>query len=417
MSRPFTGWPFAQTSDRDINSVIGKIAALGQDFILKSSTSQLQNHFFENNNWAHLVLKTEEASMSDPVRIEIDVSNDRRRYFSPGTKQVIPGTRVVVTIPFEGDIGLWHANVNPYSFQESPEIEIDRGSSTIYFDIEFSDEFLSKHDKDGQTKILTDKYGKVTRELNVKIHELNEHIDKHNEKLRSAIKNSIQHEKQRAQSIHELLISLPISMKKNDNPPTIPMRRKERPLPSLPSVDTKTYEPELIIEQEEYEYILTVLKNVSFSIERSPSVFSRLKEEDIRDILLVHLNGHYESATGETFNAEGKTDILIRENSKNAFIAECKFWDGPKSLNKAVDQLLSYLTWRDSKCAILVFNKNKRASEVLDKCHEVMEGRPEHVTTVTSHGNEEDARYIFVKEDQPGREITITVQVYDIPCA
>lgn len=35
-------------------------------------------------------------------------------------------------------------------------------------------------------------------------------------------------------------------------------------------------------------------------------------------------------AQGETFNKSGKTDILISEESRSAFIAECKIWRGQK---------------------------------------------------------------------------------------
>jgi hypothetical protein len=58
-------------------------------------------------------------------------------------------------------------------------------------------------------------------------------------------------------------------------------------------------------------------------------------------------------ATGETFNFQGKTDILIRVEAKNVYIAECKFWKGEKTLLATLDQLLSYLSWRDTKAALL----------------------------------------------------------------
>jgi len=99
------------------------------------------------------------------------------------------------------------------------------------------------------------------------------------------------------------------------------------------------------------------MQNMVTVIERSPSAFKNMQEEDIRQHFLVQLNGQYEGqATGETFNLEGKTDILIRVEGKNIFIAECKFWKGPESLKKAIDQLLDYTTWRDTKTAIVVFN-------------------------------------------------------------
>ncbi len=154
---------------------------------------------------------------------------------------------------------------------------------------------------------------------------------------------------------------------------------------------------------------------MSLVIERSPSSFASLDEEAIRDHFLLQLNGHYEgSATGETFNASGKTDILIRAENRNVFIAECKFWRGPKSLIDAIVQLLSYLTWRDSKCALLVFNRTKDSSAVRQKMHDIMEERSEHRKTV-SHQPDGDSRYVLVKESDPGREITVTTQLYDMP--
>jgi hypothetical protein len=51
-------------------------------------------------------------------------------------------------------------------------------------------------------------------------------------------------------------------------------------------------------------------------MEQSPHAFVKMGEEDLRTHFLVQLNGVYEGqATGETFNFEGKTDILIRIDS------------------------------------------------------------------------------------------------------
>jgi hypothetical protein len=56
---------------------------------------------------------------------------------------------------------------------------------------------------------------------------------------------------------------------------------------------------------------------------------------------LVQLNGQYQgAATGETFNHTGKTDILIRHENKNIFVAECKFWGGYEELIATTTQLL-----------------------------------------------------------------------------
>ena len=93
-------------------------------------------------------------------------------------------------------------------------------------------------------------------------------------------------------------------------------------------------------------------------MELSPFLFRSIPEEDLRTHFLIQLNGWYEGqATGETFNLSGKTDIIIRDRDRNVFIAECKFWRGSKSLSEAIDQLLGYTSWRDTKTAIVLFNK------------------------------------------------------------
>jgi hypothetical protein len=129
----------------------------------------------------------------------------------------------------------------------------------------------------------------------------------------------------------------------------------------------------------------------------------------------LQLNGHYEGgASGETFNRAEKTDILIRSGDRNVFIAECKFWRGQKGFNEAVDQLLSYLTWRDSKCALLIFNTTKDSAGVRAKMHEVLQARPEYKKTVF-HKPDGDSRYILIKPSEPGKEIVVTTQLYDVP--
>jgi len=86
---------------------------------------------------------------------------------------------------------------------------------------------------------------------------------------------------------------------------------------------------------------------------------------------LFQLNGHYQGqATGETFNSNGKTDILIRYENKNIFIAECKFWRGESLYLKTIDQLLGYVTYRDTKTALLIFIKNKNFTDILNKIKE-----------------------------------------------
>jgi hypothetical protein len=176
-----------------------------------------------------------------------------------------------------------------------------------------------------------------------------------------------------------------------------------------------TFQPEPTIEEAEYQNILRIIENMSFVMERNPRVFSAAPEETIRDHYLVQLNGQYEgSATGETFNGQGHTDILVREGSDNLFIAECKIWHGQKQFADAIDQLLGYVTWRDTKTAIIIFNRNQATTPVVETIK----------TAIEAHGNyKRDAklehptrlRAVFGRPNDPSREIIITVVVVPIP--
>ena len=150
-------------------------------------------------------------------------------------------------------------------------------------------------------------------------------------------------------------------------------------------------------------------------LERSPQTFKDMEEEQLRDQFLVPLNSHYEGqSTGETFNSCGKTDILIRVNDKSIFIAECKIWRGPKFLSNALDQLLGYTTWRDTKTALIIFNRNKNLSNVLNQIEPVV---LEHSNCKKSlkYDKETGFRFIFGHPSDSNREIIITVLVFDVP--
>jgi hypothetical protein len=165
----------------------------------------------------------------------------------------------------------------------------------------------------------------------------------------------------------------------------------------------------------DYEEILRIMKNMAQVMELSPNAFVDMDEEALRSHFLVQLNGAYEGqATGETFNFQGKTDILIRVSGKNVFIAECKFWKGEKSFLETIDQLLLYLSWRDTKTAVVVFNRNADFSAVLAKIGEIV---PKHASFKRAAGNldESTVRYVFKQPSDANREIILTVLAFDIP--
>jgi hypothetical protein len=192
---------------------------------------------------------------------------------------------------------------------------------------------------------------------------------------------------------------------------------KRRVAPKLPPATSGAFTPEPVLDEAQYQHILNVLEHMVKVMERSPKAFQSLDEESLRTHFLVQLNGHYEGqATGETFNYQGKTDLLIRSGDRNIFIAECKFWGGASRLMETVDQLLGYMSWRDSKAAILLFNRNRDLSRVIDAIPAAVCGHPNFRKEEGRRG-ETGFRYSFRHKDDPAKILHLTVLAFDIPTA
>lgn len=150
---------------------------------------------------------------------------------------------------------------------------------------------------------------------------------------------------------------------------------------------TKPSLPDPTLAESIYDDILETIYGVGKVIERLPSIYKDRDENSLRDLLLLYLEPRYTSAAGEAFNSKGKTDILIRYENSNAFIAELKFWEGQKHFIETVDQLFGYLTWRDSKTALVIFCKNKDFSSVISDVKQLLENHNRLVGDVTIQDN------------------------------
>ena len=190
---------------------------------------------------------------------------------------------------------------------------------------------------------------------------------------------------------------------------------KRRIIFKKPQVSEKDMTVNWHLEEKEFTYILSVIKSLTDVMERSPKTFVKLGEEEIRDHFLMHLNGHYENkASGETFNYSGKTDIFLRHQDKNVFIAECKIWDGQKKALEAIDQLLSYTSWRDTKTALLLFNRRDSLTRIINSFKKVL---PKHTCFLSEDKQigETHFQYKFHHLNDEEREITVAVLFFDVP--
>jgi len=184
-----------------------------------------------------------------------------------------------------------------------------------------------------------------------------------------------------------------------------------------PSASSGAFAPEPTLDDATYQSILNVIQDTGRVFERLPSVYIGKDEESLRDHLILQLEPRFEgSTTGETFNKSGKTDILMRHEGKNIFVAECKFWRGPKAHMEALDQLLGYLTWRDSKTALIYFVDNKEIVPVLAA---IGESTTQHSCHVRFRDKREESwfNYEFHLPSDKGRRVLLSILCFHLPKA
>ncbi|MCD4501455.1 hypothetical protein [Chromobacterium vaccinii] len=382
-----------------------EIDSINGDRLLNSSVEDLCDYFEKKYKIEVPVLRPDNI-VADQRETKIDVSGDRRRYFSnPGQPFYVNGTTVEISVPFEGDSEAFKVQPTSYTMNP-PRAEIKNNNLVIK--IEGTD-LSADQVRNEVNRTISDIEGYLVT--------LRSNTQGWNTQIRSLAHAAIEQRRTKLLKDRNLLGDLGFKIKAREGEArtyTAPEVRRKL-APSLPPASTTPYKPEPTLANADYEHILSVIQNMVHVMERSPSAFTSMDEESIRSHFLVQLNGHYEGqATGETFNYQGKTDILIRSEGKNIFIAECKFWSGPKKLIETIDQLLGYSSWRDTKVAVIIFNRNKDFSKVLESIQEATKVHSNFKRQMAST-SETMFRYVFAHRDDPNRELLVAVMAFDVP--
>lgn len=394
-----------------LNQIISKVDQIQKDQLLATPEDDLVQHICASIEVEPITLHEDSTEM-EQLEIKIDVSGCRgRNPFHDRGPIYVAGLRVVVSIPYTGDHILW--KLRPNSWQSVfPRANVRNTGRDAVGHIDIVIEQPSDEPQDRIKQQLERELDSIRFYLKSQRNQ----IEQFNATLPSRIRQAVQARKERVKRHEGVVDLLGIPLKRRgDAPPLqpIPIARKLiRPLPPPPK---SGYKPEPGITEEDYEHILSVIRHEGRTFEATPKTYAVHDEEELRDIMLAHLNGHYQGgATGETFRLSGKTDIRIEDNNRAAFVAECKVWRGAKELAAAVDQLLSYLTWRDCKAAIVVFNKkNARFSEVLTKIPEVLRSHPKFKKDL-GQKTEGEWRFVMTSAEDELRQIIVNVFAFNI---
>lgn len=389
----FCKYDFRSTLEKQDEIIANEINNYDRDYILNVGVDDLVNYLENKYRADYVTIHRDKAYIKESGDMEINM------------RQQFQGTSITFAVPFEGERKLFFCKGSTFTMNP-PYAEITTDEILVAFN-------QVNPDPD---KIRADFESRIA-DIEQHLEFLRRDIDAFNTGLRAKIKQRIEARRAKIMKDQGIVAALGYPIKETSGVPTtytVPEVKKKIVI-QKPTATTTPFTPEPTLDMANYEAILKIIANMVLVMERSPKAFQDMHEEDLRQHFLVQLNGHFEgAATGETFNYEGKTDILIRDNGKNIFIAECMFWKGEKSLLEKIDQILGYASWRDTKTAILVFNRNTNFSKVI-------EGIPE---TVKKHSNykksleykfETGFRFILHHKDDKNRELTLTILAFNVP--
>lgn len=393
----FNDGDFSQYLDALRHKLVEEVKAVPADRLLNTSTDAMAAYLQEKYALVLPVLHEDQMAVDQQeIMLEVNDYGDRFRR---------PVLRVHVFLPFSGDKTFFTLRPSTYTFNP-PRAMVREHELVFLFDTE-----------DHQASHVQADLKRTLASVKEYLSWIGDALDRHNQGLPGVAESQVQARKDKLLKDHGFLAELGLPLRtRPDAPKTYAVPDVRRKVPqTLPPASAAPFKPEPTLPDDDYRRILGIINSMVSVIEHSPATFTTMGEEDLRQHFLVQLNGQYEGrATGETFNSAGKTDILIREGDRNIFIAECKFWKGPKAFTSTIDQLLGYTTWRDTKTAILLFNRNRNFSDVLAKIPELVRNHPNFLRELP-RTSESTFHYVLHHPGDRNRELFIAVLAFEVP--
>lgn len=381
------------------------ITSQTDDYILNVNKAEYVDHLVSEYSIQPLEIHRDQLSVSVEERM-IPAERHPNSYWVDSGKSY-PKDVYTFHLPFTGDPQLLKVRASTYSMS-APRIMV-AGQEIRFEIINFNQ----------QADAIKREADNVVAQLMSQNQYLINDLTKFNGSLDAQLAQAFDARKAQLLKKHDVISALGIPVRKaTGTPSTFSVPAKRTPvIPSKPKpeVTAKGYKPEPTLDDAIYRQILKIIHDVGKQFERLPSTYAGKDEEHLRDHMLLILEPNFEgSATGETFNKKGKTDILLRHENSNVFVAELKYWHGKKAYLETITQLLSYLTWRDSKAAVVMFVSNKEFSTVLETIRDATSEHPNHLGFV-KEVEEGWYQYRFHINDDPNREVHVAVQAFHLP--
>ena len=386
-----------------------EVSAYSADALLNASVESLVEHFVNGFTVRPIGLDVEGVSV-DQGEVDIDISNNINYAVFDRSRPVMKrGTRLRFHVPFSGDANLFGLRPSTFTLSGIPAVVV---GPELVFEVRQlePDPAAARAEFERQLASVQQMLGSQRDQLR-----------SYHDQLPGTARQLVERRRQKLLADRQAVASLGYPLRSREGQETYasqslsPRQRlgsaSQKPGPG----GSKPFLPEPVLSTDDFARVVQVVGSITKVMERSPSAFVRATEETLRDHILVQLNGHFEGkAVGEAFNASGKTDILVRDGDRNLLVCECKFWKGAKSLDEAVDQLMSYLTWRDAKALLVMFNRNTQMTTVLSAVEATLPKYPSYRRGLT-RPSETVFECVLARKDDNDREVQLSVMVMDVP--
>jgi len=327
-----------------------KVLTEKDEFIIGTTTKELAEYCFFNNHLQKIGIDNDrDETLEYKKDIRTIPSYKREEGWRGDGNLDYEYKSILVSIPIilNNDLNIINELVTLPRIIGIPPSHVELKNDFISFKIDIKGYGFNLSEDEITIKI---KDGK--EEIKKWIKRKNDKINTENEKLKNKIAELINNRKKELYEDQKRLdslvkrIKIPLKKKENESIKRIklnpkPIVKKMKPTPTIPE--------DYVLDRNKVLDIISFIDNQGRQFEKTPLTYKSLKEEDLRNIILVNLNNLFEGkATGETFSNKGKTDIYLNIDKGDILIFECKIWNGSKLYNETIDQLLKYLTWRNN---------------------------------------------------------------------
>lgn len=379
----------------------GKVNALDDDYVLNIAEEDYINYLVEEYSLFTPEIHFEDAHI-DTRKVLVD-----RQYLPHywGVEDSYEATMVRYVVPIAGDSDLLYFHPPVWFSSGSGRFHVERGY--IYTDI------LSLNNKaEDVTREYESEKDSCLRMLAL----LDKEIKAYNRALPGVARRifSARKEKIKQENAFVASLGMPTANQKRPKTYSVPTVSRRYGPPKATNSPRKAEELTPAMDVQKYNQILDSIHTIGKMYESLPNVTKNMDEETLRDLFLAQIQTSFksESATGEAFNKSGKTDIMVKHGDGIIFIAECKFWHGRQVFLDAISQLLSYLTWRDTKTALLVFVRGVTMTAAINGVRNCISDHPNFKETLPAT-NETWLNYKFKMNQDDARLASLAVLLFE----